>query len=236
VNLSGLTALHLLACWHPLDVAHSSSSSSATPLAGSSKKAATGEKGMSAADVAGVAEQLAAATLLLDQQPVAGGPDVNVQCGHLQDTPLAFAAITGAYDMAAWLISRGADVNLPRRTDTARPIDLAVAGGKTDLACLLLEHGAEVSMLVNSRGMILMQCSRLTDCVVCMSLTLCSVGASAVGPGCVNCVPAAVPYLYHSAVSRMNGRVCASEEQWQRQGQDQQARSSGHKRSSPVGE
>jgi ankyrin repeat protein len=143
----GVAPLHLLACWHPGDVANSSSSSAnaLSSKPGSSKKAATGEEGMSAAEVAGVAEQLASAKLLLEQQQVEGGPDVNVPGGSLQMTPLAFAANIGAYDMTAWLINRGADVNLPRAFEIARPISLAVAGRHTKLACLLLQRGAEVS-------------------------------------------------------------------------------------------
>jgi hypothetical protein len=68
--IPGVTALHLLACWHPGAVAINSSSSSANALAskpGSSKMPATGLGDMSAADHTGVAEQIAAATMLLEQ-------------------------------------------------------------------------------------------------------------------------------------------------------------------------
>jgi ankyrin repeat protein len=154
-TLRGVTPLQLLACWHPGIVASSSSSigRAKTPASepggsSSSKMAAAGEEGMSAEDRAGVAEQLAAATLLLEQ-PAEGGSGVNVQWGHLQDTPLAAAAGSGAYDFAAWLISKGADVNLPRKGDAARPLDLAVCHGHTKLAYLLLQHGAEVSCSVD---------------------------------------------------------------------------------------
>jgi ankyrin repeat protein len=154
----GLTPLHLLACWHPgaitfsTSTAAGSSSNSSTDAKkrvskpDSSNLTATGEEGMSAADRAAVAEQIAAATLLLEQQSVEGGPDINVQWLPLQQTPLAVAATTGAYDFAAWLISKGADVNQPRKVDAARPIDLAVWYGHTKVACMLLEHGAEVSI------------------------------------------------------------------------------------------
>jgi hypothetical protein len=155
--MAGVTPLHLLACWAPEAPASSSSSSSATTHASkpgsssnsSSKKAATGQDDTSAAGGAAVDEQLAVADLLLEhalgQVPAAAALDVNLQC--TEGTPLVFAATRGALDLAAWLISKGADVNLPRGYDTARPIDLAVLHGRTEVACLLLEHGAEVIML-----------------------------------------------------------------------------------------
>jgi hypothetical protein len=144
-GLQGMTPLHLLACWHPRGVGSSSC-----------KLAATGERELSAANRAAVVEQIAAATMLLEQQqPVEGGADiegldVNVPWLVWQETPLAIAAQAGAHDFAAWLISKGADVHVPRKLDTARPIDLAVYFGSTKVAFLLLEHGAEVSMSVTT--------------------------------------------------------------------------------------
>jgi hypothetical protein len=144
-EFAGLTPLHLLACWCPAAAANSSCSFS------SNTSAATGEDGMSAADRAGVSEQIAAATLLLEQPlgavPAADAPHVNVHSVHLPGTPLVIAAETGAYEFAAWLISKGADMNMSGGWGSARPIDYAVCGAHTKVACLLLEHGAEVSML-----------------------------------------------------------------------------------------
>jgi hypothetical protein len=139
--MAGCNPLHLLACWSP---ANSSSSSSS-----SSKKTVTGEDDIPAAEHAGVAEQIAAAELLLEQLlgqvPAAAALDVDV---HLQESlALQVAVSHGAYDFAAWLISRGADVNLLRKADATRLVDVAVCWGHTEVACLLLEHGAEVRML-----------------------------------------------------------------------------------------
>jgi ankyrin repeat protein len=155
--MAGLTPLHLLACWSPVSTTNSSSSSSsssssatthASKHGSSSRRTAIWEDNLPAAMGAGVCEHTAAAELLLEQPlgvPAVDAPGVDVQ--FVLGSPLLLAAATGAHDFAVWLISKGADVNLPRKVDAARPLDLAVAGGYTRVACMLLEHGAEVSML-----------------------------------------------------------------------------------------
>ncbi|KAF6261819.1 ankyrin repeat-containing domain protein [Scenedesmus sp. NREL 46B-D3] len=73
-----------------------------------------------------------------------GGVDVDAETFVNRETPLTFAAYTGAYEVAEQLLKAGADPNLPRSKDAARPLDLAVDSEHARLACLLLEHGAEV--------------------------------------------------------------------------------------------
>jgi hypothetical protein len=158
LSTANVTPLHLLACWSPKQdpplndpesTAHSSSSSSRK------RSSTVNKEAMKAAKFKNEFEQMQAVDLLLDAARRAAGNSgfdlvellVNAPTVCNRETPLTFAAYTGAYLVAEALIEAGADVNKPRSKDAARPLDLAVDLAHGLLAILLLENGAEVGLL-----------------------------------------------------------------------------------------
>jgi len=62
-------------------------------------------------------------------------------------TPLGLACYFGHYEIARFLITNGADVNLPSNNGfNVFPIHSAAAGNYTDIAALLIESGANVNV------------------------------------------------------------------------------------------
>lgn len=62
-------------------------------------------------------------------------------------TPLGLASYFGHYEIARFLILKGADVNMPSNNGfNVFPIHSAVAGNYTDIAALLIESGANVNV------------------------------------------------------------------------------------------
>ncbi len=62
-------------------------------------------------------------------------------------TPLGLACYFGHYDVARYLVLKGADVNLPSKNGfNVYPIHSAAAGNYTDIVKLLIEAGAEVNV------------------------------------------------------------------------------------------
>jgi ankyrin repeat protein len=62
-------------------------------------------------------------------------------------TPLGLACYFGQYEIARYLVTKGADVNLPSNNGFhVYPIHSAVAGDFTDIAALLIEAGANVNV------------------------------------------------------------------------------------------
>lgn len=62
-------------------------------------------------------------------------------------TPLGLACYFGHYDIARFLILKGADVNLPSNNGfNVFPIHSAAAGNYTNIAALLIESGANVNV------------------------------------------------------------------------------------------
>jgi uncharacterized protein len=84
----------------------------------------------------------AAATLLLD----AGADPDDTTGGERPETPLHWAAGTDDVDVAAVLIDRGADVEVPGGS-IGTPLDNAVGYGCWHVARLLVERGARVDAL-----------------------------------------------------------------------------------------
>lgn len=68
---------------------------------------------------------------------------------HADDgfTALGLACYFGHYDVARYLVLKGADVNLPSNNGfNVFPIHSACAGNYTDIAQMLIENGAEVNV------------------------------------------------------------------------------------------
>jgi len=62
-------------------------------------------------------------------------------------TPLGLACYFGQYEIARYLVLKGADVNLPSNNGFhVYPIHSAVAGDFTDIASLLIEAGADINV------------------------------------------------------------------------------------------
>jgi ankyrin repeat protein len=59
-------------------------------------------------------------------------------------TPLHLAVSRGHLEMAAWLIKKGADVNLREASFQLTPLHLAVWGGHLETALMLLKNGADL--------------------------------------------------------------------------------------------
>jgi len=67
-----------------------------------------------------------------------------------QATPLYFAAQRGHYDIAALLVSKGADVNALGKFGT--PLQIASRGNRVKIVALLLENGADLNMAGGPKG------------------------------------------------------------------------------------
>ncbi|RCH54100.1 hypothetical protein DJ568_14560 [Mucilaginibacter hurinus] len=68
---------------------------------------------------------------------------------HAEDgfTPLGLAAYFGQYEIARYLVEKGADINLPSNNGfNVFPLHSAAAGNFTDIAVLLIENGAQVNI------------------------------------------------------------------------------------------
>lgn len=62
-------------------------------------------------------------------------------------TPLGLACYFGQYEIARFLILKGADVNMPSNNGyNVYPIHSAAAGNYTDIAALLIESGANINV------------------------------------------------------------------------------------------
>jgi ankyrin repeat protein len=62
-------------------------------------------------------------------------------------TPLGLACYFGQYEIARYLVTKGADVNLPSNNGFhVYPIHSAVAGNYTDIAALLIEADADINV------------------------------------------------------------------------------------------
>jgi ankyrin repeat protein len=62
-------------------------------------------------------------------------------------TPLGLACYFGHYDIARYLVLKGADVNLPSNNGfNVYPIHSAAAGNYTDIAALLIESNANINV------------------------------------------------------------------------------------------
>ncbi|HZY40211.1 MAG TPA: ankyrin repeat domain-containing protein [Mucilaginibacter sp.] len=62
-------------------------------------------------------------------------------------TPLGLACYFGHYEIARYLILKGADVNLPSHNGfSVYPLHSAVAGNYTDLARMLIENNAQINV------------------------------------------------------------------------------------------
>lgn len=62
-------------------------------------------------------------------------------------TPLGLACYFGKYEIARFLILKGADVNMPSNNGyNVYPIHSAAAGNYTDIAALLIESGANINV------------------------------------------------------------------------------------------
>lgn len=77
------------------------------------------------------------------------GDDVNGQDPLFGVTPLAWAALLGQTETAEYLISEGADVNIPNR-DGGTPLHAAAFLGRAATANLLIRHGAAVDARNNA--------------------------------------------------------------------------------------
>jgi hypothetical protein len=148
-----LTPIHLLACWSPLH--EQRQASEGTAATGSSSRSKQGSGKSQDELLQEEQEHCNALTCFLtlplhdiptDMWEVARAELVNVVTAVNGETPLLFAACTGAYAVAKLLIKAGADVNKPRAKDAVRPLDLAVEYANSNVAILLLEEGAEVSV------------------------------------------------------------------------------------------
>ncbi len=62
-------------------------------------------------------------------------------------TPLGLACYFGQYEVARYLVLKGADVNLPSKNGfNVFPLHSAAAGNYTDIARMLVENGAQVNI------------------------------------------------------------------------------------------
>jgi hypothetical protein len=140
--LGGISPLHLLACWSP--AGESRVPTDSDKKRGKTAAAARGNKARReshscARDITGIAgsgdwtekddsgvkEQLKAIQLLLTGRTttdgkIIAGADVNRADLCRGNTPLTFAAYSGAVAAAELLLQYGADVNKPRNWDAAR--------------------------------------------------------------------------------------------------------------------
>lgn len=92
-------------------------------------------------------EAAAAGKLDVVELLVEGNPDaVNL---YAEDgfTPLGLACYFGHYDIARFLVMKGAEVNMPSNNGfNVFPIHSAAAGNYTNIAALLIESGANVNV------------------------------------------------------------------------------------------
>ena len=65
-------------------------------------------------------------------------------------TPLYFAAQRGHYDVAALLVSKGADVNAEGKFGT--PLQIAARGNRVEIVDLLLDNGADPNLAGGEKG------------------------------------------------------------------------------------
>ncbi|MEO6149608.1 MAG: ankyrin repeat domain-containing protein [Mucilaginibacter sp.] len=68
---------------------------------------------------------------------------------HAEDgfTPLGLASYFGQYEVARYLVSKGAEINLPSNNGfNVFPLHSAAAGNFTNIATLLIENGADVNI------------------------------------------------------------------------------------------
>ncbi|CBG91278.1 ankyrin repeat domain-containing protein [Citrobacter rodentium] len=80
--------------------------------------------------------------------------DVNGVTGRYQNTPLIVAAYYGTkdhQDIAAFLLSRGANINKTYPAVGGTPLGVAIWKRNATFAKFLLEHGADPSITINGR-------------------------------------------------------------------------------------